>query len=356
MKKLSFSLVALISLLLISSCSNVAKTNSGQPDSTLAAETAKSIPTAAPLETPTPQQPVLSTQPYVSPSGAFEINFPQNWSCSENGEYRVDCQSPGEDASVVVRVITTGRQLSQPEFLNLAQAELNFAHNGQRAFNEISRDIGDGSLTVQSTWMAGDAAWQGEDHFQRADTAVYHLNFTVAQDEWPKYTDLFEQVSRSLQPNPNAISENSIYGSTFKYTSPDSLFTIEIPTSWTKFVDITRVQGAQIEQFFSPDQHASIQTVVYRRGALIEQDFKASKTLEIMRTIYGTGFRVSHDKGLSDGRERLDWYVESKQITGISFFDSWGSSLYIFTVLWDNSYQDLYQPVLDRVIESFGHP
>jgi hypothetical protein len=204
--------------------------------------------------------------------------------------------------------------------------------------------------------MSGEIPWQGKDDFTRVNSAVYHLNFTAPEDSWPKYADLFDQVSQSMQPDPEAVIENPIYSSTFKYTSPDSLFTIEIPTSWTKFVDVSRIQGAQIEQFFSPDQHASIQTVIYRRGAVIVQEFKATKTLEILRTLYGTGFRVSHDKALPDGRERLAWFVESKQLSGISFFDSWGSSLYIFTVLWDDSYQELYQPVLDRVIESFGYP
>jgi len=314
------------------------------------------VPTLAPAMTPTVDTPTLSPQPYASPSGAYEINFPQNWNCSESGPYRVDCQAPDGSAVTSVNLVNTGMMLNQPEFLNLVQAELNFTHTGQRAFNEVERNIGDGTLTVQSTWMGLENAWMGADHFTRMNAVVYHVNSSAAEDEWPKYAELFGEVNGSLQTNPEAVEEDPIYESIFVYTSPDSLFTVEVPTSWTKFLDTASIQKSQIEQFFSPDRRASVQTLVYRHGALIEQEFKATKTLEILRALYGSGFRVSHDKALPDGRERLAWFVESKQLSGISFFDSWGGSLFIFTILWDDAYQPLYQPVLDRVAESFGYP
>lgn len=310
--------------------------------------TAKAAPTAAGFS--------LSPQPYAHPSGAYKIFFPQDWNCSESNGYRVDCQSPDALAAVRIRLINSGARLSQPEFINVAQAEFNFSHAGQRAFNETERNVGDGTISVTSSWMSGETSLNGWDYLERADSMVAHLSFSAPAPEWERYWVLFEQVRQSADFNPKALASEPAYGSTFLYTSPDSLFTIEVPTSWTKFLDTARIFQAQIEQFFSPDQHASIQTVIYRHGALIEQEYKATKTLEILRALYGSGFRVSHDKALPDRRERLAWYVESKQLSGISFFDSWGNSLYIFTVLWDDAYQGEYQPILDRVVESFGYP
>lgn len=314
----------------------------------------QSIPTTE--ITPTAAGFSLSPQPYAHPSSAYEIFFPQDWNCSESTGYRVDCQSPDALAAVSIRLINSGARLSQPEFINVAQAEFNFTHAGQRAFNETERSVGDGTISVTSSWMSGETSLNGWDYLERADSVVAHLSFSAPAPEWERYWVLFEQVRQSADFNPEALASEPAYGSTFLYTSPDSLFTIEVPTSWTKFLDTARISQAQIEQFFSPDQHASIQTVIYRHGALIEQEFKATKTLEILRALYGSGFRVSHDKALPDGRERLAWYVESKQLSGISFFDSWGNSLYIFTVLWDDAYQGEYQPILDRVVESFGYP
>jgi len=313
-------------------------------------------PTSSPETTPTAASLALSAQPYVSPSGLYELLFPQDWNCSESGLYHADCQSPDGSAAITIRVIGTGKPLDQPAFLNLAEAEIIFTHRSKHAFNEIEHTIGLGSLTARSTWSVDEEVWQGEDYFIKSDALASHLAFSAIRGSWSAYEKLFAQVKNSLQLNAGAHPEGALYASTFKYTSPDALFTIEVPTSWTKFLDTAKVQKAQIEQFFSPDRHASIQIVVYRHEAFIKQDFKAEKTLEIMRKLYGSDMRVSHDKALPDGRERLAWYVASKKLSGISFFDSWGSSLYIFTVLWDDEFQELYQPVLERTMESFGYP
>ncbi len=356
MMKILISVIACLALLGLAGCAADIADNPDQAAETPAIEPILPIPTLAPAAAPTADAYILSAQPYTSASGAYEIFFPQGWNCSESGPYRVDCQSPDSTAVMNIRLIQTGEHLTQPEFLNLAEAEINFTHAGKRVFNEDDRLIGNGVLTAMTSWMEGESAWMGEDYFARSESVVYCLSFSAVQDKWAEYERLVEQVKENISFDPAAISKDPMYGSTFEYTAPDSLFTVEIPTSWTKFLDTASIQKSQIEQFFSPDRRASVQTVIYRHGALIEQDFKATKTLEILRALYGSGFRVSHDKALPDGRERLAWFVESKELTGISFFDSWGGSLYIFTVLWDDAYQDLYQPVLDRVVESFGYP
>lgn len=356
MKKIPIPVIVCLVVLVSAGCSGGTVENSSQEAETPEVEATLPIPTFAPVATQTIDAYTLSAQSYISPSGAYEIFFPQGWNCSESGSYRVDCQSPDGAAVMNIHLIRTGERLTQPEFLNLVDAENNYTHAGKRAFDEIDRLVGDGTITVLSTWMEGKFNWMGEDDFERSESAIYHLSFASVQEEWITYEGLVKQVKEKASFNPAAITADPIYDSTFEYTSPDSLFTIEIPTSWTKFLDTASIQKSQIEQFFSPDRRASVQTVIYRHGALIEQEFKATKTLEILRALYGSGFRVSHDKALPDGRERLAWSVKNKDLSGISFFDSWGGSLYIFTVLWDDAYQELYQPVLDRVVDSFGYP
>ncbi|MBM3137147.1 MAG: hypothetical protein FJZ98_03045 [Chloroflexi bacterium] len=356
MNKITIPVTIGLVLLIFAGCSTGFSVNPDPVEETSVLAETLPVTTLTPAITPTVNSFTLSPQPYQSPSGAYEINLPQNWNCSESSPYRVDCQSPDGLSAMNIRLIHTGMRLSQPELLNLADAEINFTHAGKRAFNEDDRLIGDGVLTAQSSWMDGESTWIGEDHFVRSESVVYLFSFTSIQDVWSDYEKLVDKIKESTRFDPTAISGDPLYASSFQYTAPDSLFTIDVPTSWTKFLDTASIQKSQVEQFFSPDRRASIQTLVYRHGALIKQEFKATKTLEILRALYGSGFRVSHDKALPDGRERLAWYVESKELSGVSFFDSWGGSLYIFTVLWDDEYQPLYQPVLDRVVESFGFP
>jgi hypothetical protein len=44
-----------------------------------------------------------------------------------------------------------------------------------------------------------------------------------------------------------------------------------------------------------------------------------------------------------------------RKVSGISYFDSFGSSLYIFSIIWDDAFEDMYMPSLDAVVNSFGH-
>lgn len=356
MKKIPIPVIVFLVLLVSTGCSAGTMENSGQEAETLATKATLPVPTLAPDATSTVDAYTLSAQPYTSPSGAYQIFFPQGWNCSESGTTRVDCQSPDGAAGMVIRLIHTGRRLTQPEFLNLAGAEINYTHAGQRAFNVTDRSIGDGTLTALSTWMGGEFNWMGEDHFVRSESVVYHLSSSSVEEEWMGFEGLVEQVKDKVTFDSSAVSADPLYNSTFEYTSPDSLFTIEVPTSWTKRIDVNKIPGGQVEIFTSPDMHASIQVVVYRHDSLIDLDLKTKKVLEIQHSLYGKDYDHTHYKALSDGRERLAWILKERGVTGISFYDSWGSSLYIFTVLWDDAYLDLYQPVLDRVVESFGYP
>jgi len=43
-------------------------------------------------------------------------------------------------------------------------------------------------------------------------------------------------------------------------------------------------------------------------------------------------------------------------LNGITYFDSVGTSLYIFfNVVWEDGTKDLYKPVLDEMITSFAY-
>jgi hypothetical protein len=126
-----------------------------------------------------------------------------------------------------------------------------------------------------------------------------------------------------------------------------------VPTSWLLYEDAGTVAKTVIDEFFSPDKRASLQIMVYQHGDIIDQGLKAGKTTEILRTLYGHDLRVSHDKALPDGRERLEWHAAVKNIHGISFFDTIGSTLYIYCILWEDTTAEIYKPLLEEIAETF---
>jgi hypothetical protein len=153
---------------------------------------------------------------------------------------------------------------------------------------------------------------------------------------------------------PSAIIGSQLYINRKTHVARDIFFEVDVPTAWSKYVDAATVEKTIIEGFLSPDMRASVQIAVFRHGVQINQSLKADKTLDIMRALYGSDLRVSHDKALPDGRERLAWYASKKDINGISYFDSYANSLYVFSIVWEESTAEIYLPLLEEIAASFN--
>ncbi len=323
------------------------------PDEAAAEDTADT-PTEAPTETAV-EDVVLTKQPYVSPSNAFTVNFPENWNCSETGEYRVDCQNLTNTSEVMAAVTGTGYELVQADFLAMAQAELVSSYEDIKAYTEVNREESDGTLISEATWRVGDIYWQSLDRFVRSGAAVYHFTLASVQDQFENYRPTFNEMLQKAILNPTAMSGAPLYTFRKEFASREQIFTLEVPTSWSKFADAASIDRTFVEGFTSPDGRAGVQVAIFSKGSNISQETKGVKTLEIMRVLYGWDMRVLTDKALQDGRERLEWYGDMKDVQGITYFDTSGTSLYIFSVIWEPATEDLYMPVLNEVIDSFAY-
>ena len=353
-KRISLYLSLILGFFLISACqpaTTSAAPTAAEAEATLITET---TPTAQ--ATPTADlQTFLSDQPYASPSGAFEIYLPKDWNCSETGQYRVDCQPADGSANITMRATATGYELMQDAFEALITAETVHTYSDKKAYTEISRETLEGLVSIDATWREGDIPWQSRDVFARSGAAAYQLSLSADQEQWEDFAPLFKQIIEKTIYFPEALSGYPIYAQTRKYFSPDVVFTLEIPTAWSKYADIGRIENTQIEGFLSPDKHAAVQIATYRQGSLVTQEAKAIKTMDVLRLMYGYDLRVSHDKALPDGRERLAWSAARREISGISFFNSYGNSIYIFSVVWDDDFQSMYENTLNAIVESFGY-
>jgi hypothetical protein len=355
-RRIFLPLLLILCLLFLSACQPAAAPAIQTPTISKAAPTLEETPQAQ--VTPTEAlQSTLSEQPYASPSGAFEIYFPKDWICSETGQYRVDCQSPDGKANITMRATATGYELIQEAFDALITAEVVYTYSEKKAYSEISHETEEGLVSISAAWREGAVPWQSKDVFTRSGAGVYQLSLSAEQAQWDEYALLFDQVIEKVAFHPETISGSPIYAQTRKYDSPDLLFILEVPTAWSKYTDDSSIENTHLEGFISPDKHAAVQIAIYRQDSLIKQEAKAFKTLEILRKINGYDLRVPKNgySNLADGRERLTWYADKRNINGISYFDSFSGSLYIFSVVWDNDFKDMYELTLNSVVDSFGH-
>ena len=148
------------------------------------------------------------------------------------------------------------------------------------------------------------------------------------------------------------------------FTDMNDLYQIEVPGDWLYEQTIdTEDNYFYIDTFSSPDGGAVIENIVYDDGTRFTGSQKGRFALYLLNTFYSsTGkegdIRVSDDKIMQDGSERLIWNSRGGGYSGISFLEvrSNGTTFLLFTVNWGNDYEDLYLDTLNYVIESYVIP
>ena len=313
------------------------------------AETAVQDPTAVPEA-----KPQLSDQPYAIASRAFSINLPAGWNCSEIGAFQVDCQSPDGNAEMRVRVTATGYELTDESLAAFAHAELVSRYEDVKEYREIDKTRGDGNLVSKASWRIGEDYWESTDTFKRSSSAILHISVNTVAPDYEKYAPLFLQVVESAEVYPENLPADAFYAFTKPYTARESFFKLSVPTSWSKFTDGVSIQQTIVEGFTSPDKRASVQVALYKQGININIEAKGMKTRETMFALYGYDLKNASDVSLPDGRERLTWYAEKKDIYGISDFDAYGNTLYVLSIVWEPSSEALYLPILEEILDSFS--
>jgi len=165
-----------------------------------------------------------------------------------------------------------------------------------------------------------------------------------------------------VEEPPQTVEEET--GGFVLFTDQNDLYSIEVPADW--FYEQTYDSENNyyyIDTFSSPDGGAIIENIVYDDGTPFTGKQKGRFALYLLNTFYSsTGregdIRVSDDKIMPDGSERLTWTSQGGGYSGISFLEvrSNDTTFLLFTVNWGNNVQDDYIDTLNYVIDSYSIP
>jgi hypothetical protein len=108
-----------------------------------------------------------------------------------------------------------------------------------------------------------------------------------------------------------------------------------------------------VDTFLSPDEHAAIQVVTYDDGAALSQTVSGDFVLSLLQEKYTNDLYVLSDT-LRNGREQLVWIAFYSDYQGVTIFETQNTTLLMVTVMWENDFNEVYQGMLERVIESYS--
>lgn len=166
-----------------------------------------------------------------------------------------------------------------------------------------------------------------------------------------------EPAEQPSEPQQQPATSNSDY---VIFTDRNGLYQIEVPGNWLQSDETG--ESYYIDQFKSPDGNALIENLVYDDGDPFTGRSKGKFALALLHNFYSyTGdegdIRVSDDKIMPDGSERLTWSSSEGGYSGMSFFEVRNDTTFLmFTVEWLEDAEADYLDILNRAIESYVIP
>lgn len=330
------------------------------PEPTPTLRPPKPTPTPRALEAePTPASGVLfelSQEPYVHPQGIFELYPPVGWDVTAEDDGSALFEAPDFTGAILVQVTNTGYALDPVAFENFVDArDVNFfsVYDG---YEEVDRqiDADNGTATVVKRLLFDDVPQTVVTYYDQHDQVIYVLDFWADEDLFDAYADGYDAFFDEVTIDTQAAADQDLYLWIMTFTGPADLFTIEVPTSWR--YEMAEGDFAIVDTFYSPDEHAVIQNIAYDDGEPISKSEAGAFALELLKTYYADDIKITDDQVQPDGSERLTWNSPSGDFSGISFFESRGTTFLLFTVMYDNPFEDIYLDVLDYTISTYQVP
>ena len=172
------------------------------------------------------------------------------------------------------------------------------------------------------------------------------------------------QAPKPTQPPADQPVTNNNSGGLTTFTDENGFYAIDVPSDWTYKHTIDEESNFYyIDTFTSPDGGAVIENIVYNDGKQFVGSQNGKFALQILNQLYSkTGregdIRVSDDKIMKDGSERLTWTSKEGLYSGISFFELRNDNydFLMFTVNWGNAVEEQYFDLLNAVIDSYRIP
>ena len=147
------------------------------------------------------------------------------------------------------------------------------------------------------------------------------------------------------------------------FTDEKDYFAIEVPADWEYLQTVDDENSNWYwDVFTAPDGHARIESIVYDDGSAWTSGDTDPTFRSWLHQFYGSAGQegdilISEYSTQKDGSERLTWESMGGKYSGITYVEVRKPTAgLMFTILWDNAYENEYADVLNQVVESYRVP
>lgn len=297
----------------------------------------------------------LDTTVFAHPGGYFSLTPPLGWTV-ESTDASASFAAPDDSGFIYVQVTHTGPALDGDSFERFVDnRDLNFFSTYDN-YVEVDQQVNKetGVATVTKSLVFDGIPQTVFTLYDQYGPVIYSFDFWADEDLFDAYADAYQTILDTATVNSEAAAELTPYDWIYTFTGPSNFFTIDVPTPWR--YEVSEAEFVVVDTFYSPDEHAVIQNITHDDGQPISRSEAGAFALELLRTYYAQDVTIIDDQVQPDGSERLTWRSASGDYSGISFFETRGTAFLLFTVMYDNPYEDVYFDTLDYTIGSYTIP
>ena len=335
-------------------------------------EDSAAIPTAKPQPTAELPKPALPTQGaapvgpapfeidsnvYEHSSGIFSFNPPAGWSVDES-ESDLLMISPDNTGSIYLSATNTGTELDLESLDRFIQAREASFFSGRDGYAQLDSQLYDDATAVtKKTFLFDNVPQYVFTIYLARGPAVFAFDFWADEDLAEAYNQPYLDVANTINYDGNKAGELPIYNFIYTHTDPNGLFQFEVPSAWTYSYD--EAENVYVDTFVSPDLHSKIENVTYDDGTTWSKSQAGAFALALLNEYYTDGsndIKITGDKVQPDDSERLTWESRNGGFSGISFFETRGTTFLMLSWLVDGGYEEVYGPVFDGTLGSYAIP
>jgi hypothetical protein len=261
-----------------------------------------------------------------------------------------------ESGFIYLQATNTGYQLPPEAFQNFVRAREDNFYGGFNNYLErdFSIDAGIGLATVLKEMIFQGVPQRVISYYHQQGQVIFTVDFWADEEKVDLYFPTYEVIFDQIMVDASVAEDDDLYFWITTFTGPGNLFTIGVPLAWRYEQSVG--ETTVVDTFFSPDDHAVIQNITYDEGLPISKSQAGELALELLRNYYATDIRITSDEVQPDGSERLIWNSPGGDYSGASFFETRGTTFLLFTVMYDNPFEDIYLDVLNYTIGSYDVP
>ena len=294
----------------------------------------------------------LSTETYQHPEDLFSLLVPEEWTVSES-QTSATFSDPKGETIISVHAINTGYALDSESFDRFVEGRESNIFDEYEDYLEIDRqyDQDRKAILIKKQYAKEDFPISVGSLYLQEEQTILLVDFRSKQEDFGAYKMVFESIIDSAEINSEAVANQLIYSSDADSYYQNEYFLINTPAYWK----LNRLSGeySLVETFYSPDERAIIQIVIYDDGEFLTRNVAGNLVRTLLREQYTKDVTVTANTVSQDGRERMIWNSDFANYQGVTQYETRGSALLMITVIWDNDLGSYYQSMLEEVINTY---